>query len=158
MKVLSVICLLVCISGGSAFADGTTTEAIDRDVWLAVARTVDEADIEGMTAIYHPDAVLVGSNGTVLLSEQLVKWGQDMEDAQQEGASASVSFRFTHRNDGEKTAFETGMFKYTVMAPSGEESFYIPFEAVLVNQDGKWLILVERQLAAATEADWAALE
>ena len=146
MKLLTVVCLLGYISSGSAFADGGTTPEIDRNVWQAVSRTVDEADIDGMAAIYHPDAVLVGSNGTALLSEQLAKWGQDMEDARRDGMSASVSFRFTHRQDGEKTAFETGMFKYTVIAPSGEESFYIPFEAVLVKKAGKWLIVVERQL------------
>jgi hypothetical protein len=111
-----------------------------------------------MAAIYHPDAVLVGDNGTVPIAEQLARWGRDMEAAKREGKSASVAFRFTARQDDRKTAFETGMFKYSVTAPSGEEtSYYVPFEQLLVKKDGKWLILMERQLEAADEAAWAAL-
>ena len=47
---------------------------------------------------------------------------------------------------------------YCVTAPSGEEtSYYVPFEQLLVKKDGKWLILMERQLEAGDEAAWAAL-
>ena len=159
MKPVTTICFLVCLSVGSAFAEGTSTREIDRDVWSVVSRTVVESDIEGMAAIYHADAVLVANSGTVPIAEQLAKWGQDMEDAKRDGTSASVSFRFTSRQDDKKTAFETGMFKYTVTAPSGTEtSYYVPFEQLLVKKGGKWLILMERQLEAADEAAWAALE
>ena len=157
MKPVITICLLVCLSG-SVFADGTTTGEIDRDVWSVISRTVAESDIEGMAAIYHSDAVLVGDSGTVPIAEQLAKWGQDMEAARRDAMSASVSFRFTSRQDDKKTAFESGMFKYTVTAPSGAETSYrVPFEALLVNKDGKWLMLMERQLETADEAAWAAL-
>ncbi len=159
MQPVTTICLLTCLSVSSAFADGTTTREIDRDVWSVVSRTVVESDIEGMAATYHPDAVLVGDSGTVPIAEQLAKWGQDMEEAKRAETSASVSFRFTSRQDDKKTAFETGMFKYTVTTPSGAEtSYYVPFEQLLVKKGGKWLILMERQLEAADEAAWAALE
>ena len=157
MKPVTTICLLICLSG-SVFADGTTTGEIDRDVWSVISRTVAESDIEGMAAIYHSDAVLVGDSGTVPIAEQLAKWGQDMEAARRDATRASVSFRFTSRQDDKKTAFETGMFKYTVTTPSGEEtSYYVPFEQLLVKKGAKWLILMERQLEAADEATWAAL-
>ena len=70
MKPVTTICLLICLSG-SAFADGTTTGEIDRDVWSVVSRTVGESDIEGMAAVYHSDAVLVGDSGTIPIAEQL---------------------------------------------------------------------------------------
>ncbi len=159
MRPVTTICLLICLSGSSAFAEDTTTQEIDRDVWSVVSRTVVDSDIEGMAAIYHADAVLVANSGTVPIAEQLAKWGQDMEDAKRDGTSASVSFRFTRRQDDKETAFETGMFKYTATASSGTEaSYYVPFEALLVKKNGKWLILMERQLEAADEAAWAALE
>jgi len=159
MKPVTTICLLIYLSVGSAAANGTSTREIDRDVWSVVSRTVVESDIEGMAATYHSDAVLVGGNGTVPIAEQLAKWGQDMEEAKRAGTSARVSFRFTSRQDDKETAFETGMFKYITTAASGEETSYrVPFEALLVKNGGKWLILMERQLEAVDEAAWATLE
>ena len=64
MKPVTTICLLVCLGVGSAFAEGTSTREIDRDVWSVVSRTVVESDIEGMAAVYHSDAVLVAESGT----------------------------------------------------------------------------------------------
>jgi ketosteroid isomerase-like protein len=158
MKPVSTICVLICLSVGYALANEATTPEIDRDVWSVVSRTVVESDIEGMAATYHPDAVLVSNNGTVPIAKQLAKWGEDMVEAKKIGSSASVSFRFTSRRDDKETAFETGMFKYTVIESSGAESSYrVPFEALLVKKGGKWLMLMERQLEAVDEAAWAAL-
>jgi uncharacterized protein (TIGR02246 family) len=152
-------CVLICLTIGSALAGGTTTPEIDRDVWSVVSRTVAESDIAGMAATYHSDAVLVGRDGTVPIAEQLAKWGRDMKEAQGAGTRASVAFRFASRQDGEKTAFETGIFKYSVTDPSGTAtSSYVAFEGLLVKKDGKWLMLMERQLEAVDEAAWAALE
>jgi ketosteroid isomerase-like protein len=159
MKAVITVLLIICLSAASAVTAGTTSSEIDRDVWTAVSQTVVEKDIKGMSAVYHADAVLVSGNGTVPIAGPMVKWGQDMEDAREAGTSESVSFRFTHRQDDETTAFETGMFKYTVTDPAGAEtSYYIPFETLLVKRDGKWLILMERQLQATDEAAWAVLE
>ena len=35
--------------------------------------------------------------------------------------------------------------------------YIIPFEALLVRQDARWLIVMERQFAAADEAAWNAM-
>ena len=159
MKFASLLCLLVGLGVGNVLAADTSTREIDRDVWSVVSRTVVESDIEGMAAVYHGDAVLVFGNRTVPAVDQLAKWGRDMQEAERAGTSATVSFRFTQRQDDEKTAFEAGMFKYTTTEPSGARtSYHVPFEVLLVNKDGKWLIVMERQLEAADEAAWAALE
>jgi uncharacterized protein (TIGR02246 family) len=159
MRVITTACLLICFGPGSSFAGDRTTRMIDRDVWSVVSRTVAESDIVGMANTYHPDAVLVGEDGTVPIAEQLTKWGRDMQEARQAGTTASVSFRFTSRRDDKKTAFEAGIFKYSVTGPSGEQtSSYIRFEALLVKKGGKWLTVMERQLGAVDEATWAAVK
>jgi len=161
MRLTVAICLLIGLSG-SVLADDTISSKIDEDVWSVVRRTVVEDDIEGMATLYHPDGVLVGRNGTVPISEQLAKWGQDMAEAKRVGTTATVAFRFTERQDGERTAFESGMFKYMATTADGEaSSYHVPFEALLVKKDGKWLIVMERQLGISDEAGraaWAALE
>lgn len=159
LRFSSVACLLVCLGLLPVCADESVAQEIDRAVWSVVSRTVIESDIEGMAAVYHEDGVLVGSKGPVPISRQLAKWGHDMEQAKLDGESATVSFRFTHREHGDSAAFESGMFHYAVNTPSDERtSYYIPFEALLVKKEGRWLILMERQLEAADAAAWAALE
>lgn len=159
MKIGSAICLLACFYLGSALCDDAGVGEIDRDVWSVISRTVEEGDIQGMAAVYHQDAVLVGNSGTVPVSEQLVKWGQDMETQKQAGARASVEFRFSSRQDDRLTAFETGIFRYAVAGQPDEEApVYVEFETLLVKQDGRWLILMERQLDTVDQDAWAALE
>ena len=159
MKIKAAICLLACLYAGSAICDDACMGEIDRDVWSVISRTVEEGDIKGMAAVYHRDAVLVGDGGTVPVSEQLVKWGQDMEAQKQVGARASVEFRFSSRRDDRVTAFETGIFRYAVAGESGEEApVYVEFEALMVKQDGNWLIMMERQLDTVDQTAWAALD
>ena len=93
-----------------------------------------------------------------LLREQLEGF-EARVDVSEVGTIASVSFRFSTRRDDEMTAFESGIFKYTVITQSGTETtYYIPFEELLVKQSGKWLILMERQLEDSDEAAWSALK
>ena len=158
MRSVITRCLLLCCAAGPVLAGDTSAE-IDRDVWSVISRTVVESDIEGMAATYHPDAVFVSERGTVAIADQLDKWGRDMVDMKQAGTTAKVAFRLIRRQDDERTAFETGMFKYTSTTKSGDPTSYrIPFEALLVKKDGRWLIVMERQHAAVDEAAWAALE
>ena len=126
-------------------------ETVEREVTKPIEEVIDGTD--GLKEIQST------SSENVSLVLATFEFGEDMEDAKRDGASASVSFRFTSRQDDGKTAFESGMFKYTVTASSGAETSYrVPFEALLVKKNGKWLILMERQLEAADEAAWAALE
>ena len=142
----------------SAQGNEPSTGAIDAQVWTAVSTTVVKHDIAGMTALYHPDAVLVTPKGTVPIAQALAGWGQSMEVMKRNGSHASVAFRFALRQDGVATAFESGMFSYAVTDSAGATTRYIiPFEALLVRKDSRWLILMEHQLAAADEAAWNAM-
>ena len=72
-----------------------------------------------------------------------------------QGQSATVEFRFSRRQDDATTAFEAGIFKYTVIEKSGASNpkFY-PFEQLLAKTNGKWRVLMERQFAEVTQGEW----
>ena len=139
-------------------AEGTSSGEIDATIWHVVAATVAAGDLEGMAATYHPDAVLVSGKGTVAITDQLARWGEGMERARAEGRSATVAFRFASRQDGQATAFERGIFRYAETDAGGmAQPVFIPFEALLVKRDGRWLLVMERQLEATDKDAWDAL-
>ena len=157
-RLVAAATLLAWSAPLSAQGSEPSTGAIDAQVWTAVSTTVLEHDIAGMTALYHPDAVVVTPQGTMPVARALAGWGQSMEVMKRDGSHASVAFRFSLRQDGAATAFESGMFNYAVTDSAGATKRYIiPFEALLVRKDGRWLILMEHQLAAADEAAWNAM-
>jgi uncharacterized protein (TIGR02246 family) len=146
------------IATRGASAQTATTQEIDRQVWAAVSATVAADDMEGMGRLYHPMAVVVTPRGTMRIAAQLKKWTEDAIAAKGRGTKATVDFRFTRRQDDAASAFETGMFKYTQTDKSGvAKSVFVPLECLLVKEGGRWLILMERQLDAGTEASWNAL-
>lgn len=155
---LSIAALLLAATAGviaqQAFPT-TSSQEIDREIWSILIQTVATDDIVGMGNTYYPDAVLVSPNGTAPIKATLERWGRDMETAKAKGDKASVEFRFSKRLDGATTAFESGIFKYTVIQKSGASTpkFY-PFEQLLAKTNGKWRILMERQFAEVTQADW----
>jgi hypothetical protein len=141
-----------------ALSDDLNTREIDEQIWGVVSKTVIEHNIEGMAAIYHPEAVLVTGNGAGPIGPQMVKWGEGMQLMRRAGVSAAVSFRFSARQGDETTAFETGIFRYSTTDASGvENASYVHLEALLIKRDGNWLILMERQLEAADQTSWEAL-
>ena len=168
-RTLKTLTVLVTLSlGGSSIlpaqsaappARTTSSDAIDRELWSVIAATVVNADIEGMARTYHPDAILVSPAGTKPIATQLAEWGRDMAAAKTRGDKATVEFRFTRRQDDATTAFETGLFKYTVTDKAGKSvSSYVPFESLLERSGGKWRTLMERQLAPVTVDAWNRLK
>ena len=122
------------------------SKEIDADVWSVVTATVAAGDLDGMAATYHPDAVLVNSTTTASIKKTLIRWGEGMAKAKREGTRSTVAFRFSRRQDGPDTAFETGMFALTEISASGVSTTrYIPLECLLVKYNGHWRILMERQ-------------
>lgn len=78
-----------------------------------------------------------------------------MVAAKARGDRATVEFRFSRRQDDTTTAFEAGIFKYTVIAKSGVSTpNFHPFEALLVKTNGQWRLVMERQFEAVTQAEW----
>jgi hypothetical protein len=145
----------VVSAGASQTATGSSAHEIDREIWSVFVATVAADDIVGMGRAYFPDAVLVSAKGTRPIKETLEGWGRDMVAAKARGDKATVAFRFSRRQDDSTTAFEAGIFKYTVIAKSGASTpkFY-PFEELLVKTNGKWRVLMERQFAEVTHQAW----
>lgn len=136
----------------------SSSRDIDRDVWNVIIDTVKSDDIVGMSKTYHPNAVLVTPRDSQPIKPTLERWGRDMVTNKARGTTATVEFRFKLRQDGTTTAFESGIFKYTTIDKAGVSApGYYPFEQLLVKIDGRWRILMERQGAPVTEADWAKL-
>jgi uncharacterized protein (TIGR02246 family) len=135
------------LAAQAAAPGSESSKEIDADVWNVVIATVAAGDLEGMAATYHPDAVLVNSTTTASIKKTLVRWGEGMAKAKREGTHSTVAFRFTRRQDGPDTAFETGMFALTETTSAGVSTTrYIPLECLLVKYNGHWRILMERQL------------
>jgi hypothetical protein len=151
-------CLALAIAIWFAAAPASNVPSshdIDVDVWSVFVATVAADDIVGMGNVYFPNAVLVRPRGTESIKQTLEGWGRDMVSAKAKGNKATVEFRFSRRQDDATTAFEAGIFKYTLIEKSGASSpkFY-PFEELLVKTDGKWRVLMERQFAEVTQQEW----
>jgi len=142
-------------TSGHAQTIAASSREIDREVWSVLIATVAADDIAGMGEVYFPNAVLVAPKGTAPIKETLERWGRDMDSAKAKGNKATVEFRFSHRQDDAASAFEAGIFKYTVIEKSGTSTAsFSPFEMLLAKADGKWRVLMERQFAAVTQEAW----
>ncbi len=150
------LCLLAAAGAGASQAPAaSSTQELDREIWSVLSATVANDDIVGMGRVYFPDAVLVSPRATTAIKETLERWGSDMVAAKAKGNRANVEFRFTQRLDNATTAFDSGLFKYTVIEKSGASSSkYHPFEILLAKTSGKWLILMERQFAEVSQDAW----
>ncbi len=153
------ITLLLCFSCNAALSDLETSQQIDRDTWNVISQAVANADIEAMAATYHPDAVVVSGTETIPIKSALKNWAEGMQQATENSSTASVSFRFSMRQDNETSAFETGIFKYSGIDSSGNETImFMGFETLLVKKNNRWLYMMERQLKQTDEASWEALQ
>lgn len=141
----------------------TTADAELAAFWAEAVRTVVEGDYEGYAALYHPDAVFVSDvkETAAPIGDQLAIWKPGFGATRSGEIVADVAFRFTARlrgpADRPTTAHETGLFRY-VSHPPGEtgEPAFVRFEALLVRTPDGWRWVMERQLAAATKAEWDA--
>ncbi len=126
--------------------------------WAELSRTVAEGDFEGYARLYHPDAVIVlDGNATHPIAVALAGWKQGFDDTRDGRAEAGVEFRFTVRLHDATTAFESGIFRYTLSPEEGDDAVaLVHFEGLLVKKDGRWLMVMERQKGPATDAEWAA--
>lgn len=126
--------------------------------WAELARTVAGGDFEGYARLYHPDAVIVlDGSATHPIAVALEGWKQGFDDTRDGRAEAGVAFRFTGRLHDASTAFESGVFRYTLAPEDGDDVVaLVHFEALLVKKDGRWLMVMERQKGPATEAEWEA--
>ena len=128
--------------------------------WAEVSRAVGAGDFAAYEATCHPEGVLVsGSKKTSSpLADALKRWKKEFDDTKSGSMKASVAFKFSQRLGDATTAHETGMFLYSAVSPDGKETHdYIHFEALLVQRDGRWKIVMEYQKSKGTRAEFEAL-
>ena len=129
-------------------------------MWNEVARSVREGDFDGYAATCHPQGVLVteAKQTSYPLTKALAGWKQGFVDTKAGKMKANVEFRFSHRIGDETTAHETGIFRYTTVDDTGNETAaHIHFAALLVKTNGHWQVLMEHQKTKATKEEWNAL-
>ncbi|MFK7847084.1 MAG: hypothetical protein AB8G77_17410 [Rhodothermales bacterium] len=161
LNVKGVYVLLSFLAGILCFTGVATaqTEGLDA-YWLEVSRTVREGDFKGYAVLYHDDAVLVSnfSKSSVPIASALTNWKQGFMDTKAGKMAADVTFRFSQRYADDKTAHETGIFRYVSTPKGGEMSEqFIHFEGLLVKKD-VWLMMMEFQKSPATKEEWDALQ
>jgi len=159
---LAIIPLLLLSSPTATYADDEKQRLAELDAyWTKVSRSVGEGDFADYSSTCHPKAVLVSGNKKTSypLADALKRWKVEFDDTKAGKRKSSVTFRFAHRYGDATTAHESGIFLYTFQ-PAGEplKKEYVHFEALLVKEDGNWLIMMEYQKSSATEAEWKKLK
>lgn len=158
---------LLGIAIGSAFfiaswaawaeeGDQNIAAQIDQEIWIPLVESVRTADFEMHAATYHPSAVVVFTNkdSTISGRQFLANIKPDFEKRQGGPEDTILKFRFNRRIDNEDTAFETGIFAFSTLDENGDwQTAYRTLEALLIRENGKWLMLMEHQ-DMADEADW----
>ena len=139
--------------------DKTRLQELDA-YWAVVSRAVSEGDFETYKATCHEQGILVAGikKTSQPLAKALARWKQEFDDTKAGKMKASVTFRFSNRMGDATTAHETGIFLYTQNTEGKAIEEYIHFEALLIKQDGKWLILMEYQKAKATKEEWEGMK
>ncbi len=128
--------------------------------WATVDRAVAEGDFDAYAACCHPDGVLVSEPRGLSqpFAAAFERWRPEFADTRAGRMTAKVETRFTRRLGDATTVHETGIFRYTAEKPGEPPRVdHVPFEALLVKRDGRWLMLMEYQKAAVTAAEWDAL-
>lgn len=161
------LAVLICAVSTFAVADNLNVSKMDvakmdvpntDSLFNEIQRTVAEVDFDAMAAAYHADAVLVNAKATTSVRDVMPLWKAAGEKLQSEGRQASVAFRFSSRQQDSTSAFESGIFRYATIGKDGVEKVaFVHFENLAVFRDGRWLTLMERQLAATDLSAWNTL-
>ena len=142
----------------AAFAGGPRAE-LDA-FWATVSQAVAVGDFATYAACCHPDGVLVSEAKGLSqpFAAAFERWKPEFADTRAGRMAATVEFRFTRRLGDATSAHETGIFRYTSKIPGAAARIeHVPFEALIVKRDGRWLMLMELQKAHVNAAEWDAL-
>ncbi len=156
---LSLVFILFGLSAPiPAVADDAETLTELKAYWRESGRTIAEGDFAGYSALYHSDAVLVMDEvgKTIPMSKALANFKQGFVDTKAGKISASVGYKVIKTNIGKMTAHQTGIFYYFQVdnETMKRTDFYQHFEALFVKKDGKWLMLMDRQMGSADRGDY----
>jgi hypothetical protein len=163
MAIVAMITIASALASTAAVAENATVDAtVNKGIdalYTEITRTVEETDFTGMLAAYHADAIIVTSSSVMPITSVMKRWKQQGEAAQKQGINATVSFKIKNRKFDDTSAFDQGIFFYQTVDANGKtQSYKVHFEGLLINKNGKWLWMMERQMEAATDAEWNAIQ
>ena len=149
--------LLIVVSATSTTLEAQVVAELDA-LWERVAQSVRTGDPDLYLSTYHPDAVFVSARrGISRTVVDDVEANRGAWRATAEGrADRDIEFRFTRRIHDERSAHETGIFRYSSVEDGARTVVTIHFSAALVKVAGEWLQLLEYQDSDATDAEWEA--
>jgi ketosteroid isomerase-like protein len=141
--------------------DGEPARLAELDAyWKEASRAVNQGDFPAYKATFHEKAVFVtgAKRASYPIGQALNRWKTEFDDTKAGNIEASVEFRFAHRYGDTQTAHESGIFLYTQKKKDAEPvAEYYAFEALLVKENGKWLMMMEYQIKPMTKQDWEKL-
>ena len=159
-----IVCLLSLtfawqLSANDHSENEQTAKELD-NYWQEVTKTVEQGDFQGYADLFDKDAILVSDlrNNSYPIAKALAGWKQGFVDTKAGKMSAGVDFKFVKSLLGEKTAHQSGYFRYYTLETTGKKTVFIAkFEALLLKTEGKWLMTMERHQEQIDQKTWDAL-
>ena len=84
-------------AAGSAPSSASASSEIDAPCWGVISEAVAANDCDKMASVYHADAVLVNTTGSIAVTAQLVTWGEGMEKIAADFQKANPTIKVTLR-------------------------------------------------------------
>ncbi|MBD81285.1 MAG: hypothetical protein CL840_20375 [Crocinitomicaceae bacterium] len=169
-KIIFLVALLT--AGIAAYGSNNPSETSKDSVrlaeldqyWAELSRAVQAGDFEAYKNACHQEAVVVFATGkkkfSLPISNALSDWKTGFDETRVGNVKSDVKFRFSQRIGSKTTAHETGIFYFSTSGFDGQvdSKYVIHFEALLIKQNGVWLMLMEYQKSHASEKEWEALK
>ena len=155
-RLLCLILLLVPIRTVVAQID---SEVVQLDAfWAELGRSVMEGDLDGLRAVYHPDALdydWEGDSYEIKLMSSSLDEQIDFHKGTKNGERRiELEWRFSSRIHNSHAAHEVGVARFTqTPRDSVSTSYYAHVEEYLVKK-GKWVSLVSNVRWNATIEEW----
>jgi hypothetical protein len=139
--VISLVILAIAASGYSQ----DVQKEINDQVWKRFITTFNNYDTDGFMSVHSLDLVRAPRDSKTVLNFEQYKKQSDAGNKQsiQQKTKRTIELRFLERMANENQAFESGIYKTTVINTNGERSFYGKFHVALRKENGTWKILVD---------------
>lgn len=129
----------------SSFAQQTTQDDINRDVWYNFMQAYQDLDASLFNQIHTDDVI------RVVIDQNMMFVGQEYKDRNLENfnrwnannVKQKIEFSFYNRASKNGIAYETGIFKLTRYQGFESKSYYGKFHVTLKKIAGTWKIYID---------------
>ena len=134
----------------SAAVAQTSEKEINQQVWKVFIKSYNAFDTEQFMSLYSKDVVRVPQDEKKIFSFAEYKKNINRENQFNKNykIKASLEIRFTQRISTPTTAFETGIYKISMVENTGKKAvIYNRFQVLLRKENGVWKIFVDTDSA-----------